>query len=256
MRGGGFDGKSFPYGYTSHASQRYFPSAGFEQRSQGFRIASAPPVVSDYNGNGVVDVADYTVWRNGDSPDSTHAGDNLWKANLGKTFGSSAMIAVFEPSTRLLTIAALAAFGSRRHARSHLTTQLPARNHDSVQRDHYRCGLRNTGTPTDSGIGDSDKLVAVHIHTRQITEEAAQKLGLQAIPWGVVTFIRCRQRKVFWPECMLIRIRLPDPWSPIGRTVGAVLCFGFSSHVRTTGARSSWFHIVMYIYMRCYFNNR
>lgn len=41
----------------------------------------------DYNGDGVVNAADYTVWRDGGSPDSTQAGYNLWKANFGDVAG-------------------------------------------------------------------------------------------------------------------------------------------------------------------------
>jgi hypothetical protein len=39
----------------------------------------------DYNSDGIVDAADYTVWRDGDSPDDTQAGYELWRANYGST---------------------------------------------------------------------------------------------------------------------------------------------------------------------------
>jgi len=39
----------------------------------------------DYNGNGIVDAADYTVWRDGGSPDSSQTGYDVWKANFGNT---------------------------------------------------------------------------------------------------------------------------------------------------------------------------
>jgi hypothetical protein len=69
----------------------------------------------DYNANGTVDAADYVVWRNGDSPDDTQAGYDLWKANFGETAGSGAALTTIpEPSTLLLTIAALAVLAARR----------------------------------------------------------------------------------------------------------------------------------------------
>jgi hypothetical protein len=69
----------------------------------------------DFNKNGVVDAADYTVWRDGRSPHSNQAGYNLWKANFGKTAGSGASLAnVPEPSTLLLSLAGFSLLGIRR----------------------------------------------------------------------------------------------------------------------------------------------
>jgi hypothetical protein len=59
------------------------------------------PVLGDYNGNGVVDAADYTVWRDGGSPDDTIAGYNLWKANFGNS-GGGAGGSVPEPASLIL----------------------------------------------------------------------------------------------------------------------------------------------------------
>ena len=47
----------------------------------GLRLA----LPGDYNNDGFVDAADYTVWRDGGSPDSTQAGYLLWRANFGAT---------------------------------------------------------------------------------------------------------------------------------------------------------------------------
>jgi hypothetical protein len=49
-------------------------------------------LMGDYNNNGFVDAADYVVWRNGDSPDDTQAGYNLWRANFGKPGGAGSVI--------------------------------------------------------------------------------------------------------------------------------------------------------------------
>ncbi len=73
------------------------------------------PVVGDYNGNGTVDAADYVTWRNGDSPDDTQAGYDLWKANFGKPPGSGAGAGVVpEPATLALFVLGLAAFTATR----------------------------------------------------------------------------------------------------------------------------------------------
>lgn len=50
--------------------------------------AVGPGIPGDYNNNGVVDAADYTVWRDGNSPDDTQAGYTLWKNNYGSTAAS------------------------------------------------------------------------------------------------------------------------------------------------------------------------
>jgi type VI protein secretion system component Hcp len=78
-------------------------------------LSAVTHLPGDHNGNGIVDAADYALWRNGGGPDSTQAGYNAWKANFGKSAGSGSVIAaVPEPSSLLLTVAALAAFGTRR----------------------------------------------------------------------------------------------------------------------------------------------
>jgi T5SS/PEP-CTERM-associated repeat protein len=83
----------------------------------------------DYNNNGIVDAADYTVWRdNLGAPPGTLINDvdggvidqdqyDTWKANFGNSSGSSSQsnAAVPEPATwLLLTMAVIAAKGSLR----------------------------------------------------------------------------------------------------------------------------------------------
>ena len=73
------------------------------------------PVSGDYNNNGTVDAADYVVWRNGDSPDDTQAGYDLWRANFGKPGGASASsAAVPEPASVGLLMIGLAAWTAAR----------------------------------------------------------------------------------------------------------------------------------------------
>jgi len=84
-------------------------------------IVAAPVLVGDYNANGIVDAADYVVWRdslgasgaglaadgNGDSM-VTQLDYDIWKANFGTTAGgagsSAQHSAVPEPSTVLLLV--------------------------------------------------------------------------------------------------------------------------------------------------------
>lgn len=69
----------------------------------------------DYNGDGIVSAADYTVWRNGGSPDDSQSGYNLWRTNFGRTSGSGAgagaSLAVPEPAGWLIALLAAAFIG-------------------------------------------------------------------------------------------------------------------------------------------------
>jgi hypothetical protein len=62
-------------------------------------------VVGDYNRNGVVDAADYAVWR---KTDGTAAGYNAWRTNFGQPGGSGlgvgASAAVPEPASALMLL--------------------------------------------------------------------------------------------------------------------------------------------------------
>jgi hypothetical protein len=81
--------------------------------------ASALSIIpGDFNRNGIVDAADYVVWRN--SP-SNFGGDpggyNNWRANFRRTFGSGAAAvenSVPEPGN-LVPLALIAATLLRRH---------------------------------------------------------------------------------------------------------------------------------------------
>lgn len=79
-------------------------------------------LAGDYDGNGVVDMRDYVVWRNGGSPNPNSPADyDTWRANFGNHNGSGAGgslgggAAVPEPaSLGLLLFGLVAAFGGRR----------------------------------------------------------------------------------------------------------------------------------------------
>jgi hypothetical protein len=67
-------------------------------------------VAGDYNNNGVVDAADYVVWRNGgplqnevvDTGTVTPADYDAWRARFGNTSGSGTSSTVPEPATVVL----------------------------------------------------------------------------------------------------------------------------------------------------------
>ena len=60
----------------------------------------------DYNLDGFVDAADYTVWRDGDSPDNSMTGYDIWAANYGASLPPSSA-AIPEPTTAALGLAFL-----------------------------------------------------------------------------------------------------------------------------------------------------
>jgi hypothetical protein len=70
------------------------------------------PVPGDYNGDGVNNAADYTVWRDGGSPDDTQAGYDLWKANFGASGGGSGA-AVPEPASIAMLLVGVGLFAVR-----------------------------------------------------------------------------------------------------------------------------------------------
>ncbi len=85
-------------------------------KSSSFNLAITPAgVPGDYNGNGVVDAADYVLWRNGgplqnevDAVGTVNAADYAaWRARFGNTAGSGvsySITAVPEPSSVLLIL--------------------------------------------------------------------------------------------------------------------------------------------------------
>ena len=86
-------GTVFSHGVTSLASF-YLPSLGLE---------------GDYNGDQVVNAADFTIWSDGQSPDSSAAGYALWADNFNNSAGSTSAGAVPEPTALLLALLGLAA---------------------------------------------------------------------------------------------------------------------------------------------------
>lgn len=75
-----------------------------------------PPMPGDFNFDGRVDAADYTVWRNGfaanERPLSEYA---MWRANYGVPQSSVASSSVPEPASPLLLVIASLMLGARKH---------------------------------------------------------------------------------------------------------------------------------------------
>jgi hypothetical protein len=107
-----------------------FKGIGYEY-DVNFDIAPvATPITGDYNHNGVVDAADYVVWRNGDiAADANNdtlvdqADYDIWRANFGNTAGAGAGSAlgsatVPEPATCGLLVMGLLTVCSRRNSAS------------------------------------------------------------------------------------------------------------------------------------------
>jgi probable HAF family extracellular repeat protein len=81
----------------------------------------------DFNHDGTVDSADYTVWRDGLNTTFTHADYDVWKAHFGQsllTVGAGSLAAAPEPPTAVLFGVALAGIGvaSRRRMRRNIMT--------------------------------------------------------------------------------------------------------------------------------------
>jgi hypothetical protein len=100
---------------------------GNSQPNTGLVLYQAPPgvggVTGDFNNNGVVDAADFVLWRNGgplanDPTEGVQPEDyNVWRANFGRTAGSGAGLAaaaVPEPATWTLVVAVVLAIAAVR----------------------------------------------------------------------------------------------------------------------------------------------
>ncbi len=73
-------------GYDKYSIDLYVDFALIGLTLQG---APIPPPPGDYNQNGVVDAADYVLWR---TTDGTQTGYDTWRSHFGQTAGSGAAI--------------------------------------------------------------------------------------------------------------------------------------------------------------------
>jgi hypothetical protein len=79
-------------------------------------ITVSAPLAGDYNHNGVVDAADYVLWRKGLDTTFTQADYDTWRGNFGLSGGSGAISgsAVPEPATMVVAILGMAVMFARR----------------------------------------------------------------------------------------------------------------------------------------------
>src|SRR4051812_19119963 len=102
---------------------------GFFSDNTPVNLQIVPALSGDYNHNGVVDAADYPVWRKSPSTyGGNPAGYNTWRANFGQPAGSgsgttvSASAALPEPTARFLLLSTVAGLSFLRR-RAALTSE-------------------------------------------------------------------------------------------------------------------------------------
>ncbi len=78
----------------------------------GWTVIAPPVLPGDYNNNGVVDAADYTVWRDGLGTTYSAADYDVWKTHFGDTSpGSGALASAAVPEPASLVLLALSLSG-------------------------------------------------------------------------------------------------------------------------------------------------
>jgi hypothetical protein len=90
-------------------------------------VVAAPELIGDYNANGIVDAADYVMWRKFNNTSTTLPNDSTpglvngldytaWRENFGESGGAGGgeSAAIPEPSSAILALAAVVALSLRR----------------------------------------------------------------------------------------------------------------------------------------------
>jgi hypothetical protein len=78
-------------------------------------VTAPVTLAGDFNHDGRVDATDYVIWRDNPATYGGSTGFTDWRANFGKTVGSStALVTIPEPSTMLLIVATLVTMSARR----------------------------------------------------------------------------------------------------------------------------------------------
>lgn len=122
---------------------------GGDVGSPGYVPGAAPPLLAgDYNASGIVDAADYAVWRdnvntsntlpNDTTPGAVTAADyDVWRASFGRTAASGSAMesaAVPEPASGVMLVMAMAGVFRRacRVGRLQRRTDNPVRRADAL----------------------------------------------------------------------------------------------------------------------------
>jgi hypothetical protein len=92
-------GSNEPSGIAANPDEYFFwddihPSAAAHQVIGDAAFAL---LIGDYNQSGIIDAADYVVWRKGLGTTYTQMDYDTWRANFGKTAGSGAALPSAEP---------------------------------------------------------------------------------------------------------------------------------------------------------------
>ncbi len=97
----------------------YRADQDIDEQFELYSVSFADEVPGDFNHDGVVNAADYTVWRNGLGTTYSAEDYNLWKANFGASgsvVAATSQSAVPEPASCLVVFATtvgVAAFARR-----------------------------------------------------------------------------------------------------------------------------------------------
>ena len=101
---------------------RLLPGSIAEVQLDNVVFQPAVALAGDYNNNGIVDAADYVVWRKGLGTTYTPSDYNVWRAHFGQTAGSGAgsiaTAAVPEPPSAAIMLFFAAAGWCLRRRRS------------------------------------------------------------------------------------------------------------------------------------------
>jgi hypothetical protein len=105
---GNFTSASFPWMLTAHSSAAFNPTithlawtspyvANYTVSNvwigQAANYFTPPSAYGDFNVDGIVDAADYSIWRDGLGSIYTMADYNVWKSHFGQAFGGGSVIA-------------------------------------------------------------------------------------------------------------------------------------------------------------------
>jgi T5SS/PEP-CTERM-associated repeat protein len=97
------------------------PNLAFDvmYNAQSVVLTVVPALPGDYNADGIVDTADYVVWRKGLGTLFTPGDYDVWRVHFGQTAssgaGASANVAIPEPTTLILVLMGILGLLSRRH---------------------------------------------------------------------------------------------------------------------------------------------
>ncbi len=114
-----YEGRGFIIEYNATTGATVNVNLGNPEKFPWGITVVSTPLPGDYNDNGIVDAADYVVWRKNNGTQSDY---NIWRTHFGQTAGSGAALpsaeplsaAVPEPATLVLLLVGMAAVLTKR----------------------------------------------------------------------------------------------------------------------------------------------